>query len=233
MKNNNLKFKVGDKCLVVKYINWFSDEEKDRSIGKIIIIRGIRESEKFPYICSDCIVRCDEELELEEELELDKKSEQVEKFKISGKNKKEWTLNNLPKKVKVVKENYKWKVGLIFEDQQNGFYNGKNYGCVKDIIYLGLLAGVLEPVEEEDKVEEFIEMYEKFLVENNFFLWSCGSLRVADKNYLRENLKDELFSEEEKEIIILSLKYCRHRITKHNKSMVNLEKLEKLLDKLK
>jgi hypothetical protein len=89
---------------------------------------------------------------------------------------------------------------------------------VKRIFYLGLMSGILEEV-EEDEVEKFIECFK------NGTGYSNGP--VID--WLRKNLKGKFANNDEKETIKSCLKYCRHRITKHHKSMVNLEKLEMLI----
>jgi len=95
----------------------------------------------------------------------------------------EWTLNNLPKKVKCIKENDSFLLGEVYKRGFNVFYNGKNLSCTQDIIYLGLLAGVLEPVnEEDDKVEEFIEKFKKGVN------YSEGCV----VKWLSENLKDKI-----------------------------------------
>lgn len=80
-----------------------------------------------------------------------------------------YDINNLPKKVKVVKENDVWPLKtLVYVNQRMVF---------KELIYLGLEAGILEPYEEEEEEqeklrEEIIEKLKKTEIDwgNSFLL---------------------------------------------------------------
>jgi flavodoxin len=183
------KFKLGEKARVVKYIDFFSNECADSSIGDVITIKRVYEPSTFPYVCSDRVYRCDEELEKVEE----------------------WTLNNLPKKVKVVKKNDEWDVN---EELETRIYNAK-------VIYFALLAGVLEPVEENSNFEELIEKFNNSI--NEWFNeWVI--------EFPQKNIEDKLLSKEDKNNLIEILEYHQKNSPNYNPLK---EKAEKLLEKLK
>jgi hypothetical protein len=129
-----------------------------------------------------------------------------------------WDLTNLPGKIRVVKDNDVWNNNETIIDLQKCIFSSNE-------IYLGLMAGILEPV-EESAVEEFIRKFREV-----YFMEFTTIKNV--ENWLHENLKG-LFSESELKTIKQSLFYSRHRIKEHGKIQAgNLEKIEKLLNKLK
>jgi len=87
-----MKFKVGDKVKIVKYINSEGIEIKNHSsIGRITEIEQTSQyNQSFPYQLKTGTCVCDQEIELTTEKQMPKINWNLAKFIISCKTRKEW-----------------------------------------------------------------------------------------------------------------------------------------------
>lgn len=95
-----------------------------------------------------------------------------------------YDINNLPDKVKVVKENDFYKVGEVLVLPGN-LEPITDLGMSNVAIYLGLEAGILEPYDEEEEEQEKLreEIIAKITSDENTELDWKESIKKVLKNY--------------------------------------------------